>query len=192
MKCVIIVHRWEGNPEADWYPWLKKELLGKGFEVLVPELPDPEAPDIETWVSALAEAVGTPDEQTILVGHSLGGQTILRYLAGLNNQKVGGVVLVAPWFKLTPEATPDEEFKAIADPWLNTPLDFEKAKQAAGKIVAIFSDNDPYVPLDQKDFFSQKLGAETLVVPRQGHFTQDDGVTEFKVVLDKILEVSHE
>ncbi|MBI4415263.1 MAG: serine hydrolase family protein, partial [Candidatus Kerfeldbacteria bacterium] len=41
---VIIVHGWGGNPGADWYPWLKKELEHAGFSVLVPAMPAPEKP----------------------------------------------------------------------------------------------------------------------------------------------------
>ena len=26
MKQVYVVYRWSGDPEADWYPWLKEEL----------------------------------------------------------------------------------------------------------------------------------------------------------------------
>src|SRR3972149_7057895 len=95
MKRVFIVHRWGGSPTADWYPWLKKELEKKGFVVFVPEMPTPDAPKIKSWVETLRKAVGSPDKDTYLVGHSIGCQTILRYLETLRlNERVGGVVFV--------------------------------------------------------------------------------------------------
>ena len=32
-KRVFIAHGWDGYPEEGWFPWLKKELETKGFEV---------------------------------------------------------------------------------------------------------------------------------------------------------------
>src|SRR4030067_3524668 len=97
----IIVHRWDVKPQDDWYPWLKQELTASGFKVEVPEMPRTEAPVIKEWVEKLAQVVGEPDRQTFLVGHSIGCQTIIRYLATLTeNQKAGGGLLVAPWLHL--------------------------------------------------------------------------------------------
>ena len=31
-----MVHGWDGNPNNHWFPWLKKELEKRGFEVHVP------------------------------------------------------------------------------------------------------------------------------------------------------------
>ncbi|KKU21207.1 MAG: hypothetical protein UX31_C0020G0013 [Candidatus Nomurabacteria bacterium GW2011_GWA1_46_11] len=72
MKRVFIIHRWDGNPTEDWYQWLKKELEGRGFEVFVPAMPEPDEPKIETWIPFLSQLVGTPDANTFFVGHSIG------------------------------------------------------------------------------------------------------------------------
>lgn len=71
-KRVFIVHGWDDNPKKHWFPWLKKELEKRNFEVYVPQLPDSENPRIYNWVPKLAETVNTSDEQTYFVGHSLG------------------------------------------------------------------------------------------------------------------------
>ena len=95
-KRAIIAHGWDGYPEEGWFPWLKSELEARGFEVLVPQLPEANSPSIYNWVPALAEAVGTPDENTYFVGHSMGCQTIARYLETLpEGAKVGGAVFGA-------------------------------------------------------------------------------------------------
>ncbi len=59
-------------------------------------MPSPSAPKIEEWVNKLKELVPNPDNETVFIGHSIGCQTILRYLEQLNlKTKVRKVVLVA-------------------------------------------------------------------------------------------------
>lgn len=72
MKRVIIVHRLNGSPDSDFLPWAKEQLQKEGYEVLVPAMPDPDHPKIETWVSYLAEIIGQPRATDILIGHSVG------------------------------------------------------------------------------------------------------------------------
>src|SRR3989338_8245233 len=100
MKRVFLIHGWDGYPEEGWFPWLKKELEEKWFKVFVPQLPDAANPRIEKWVPVLARIVGVADEQTYFVGHSIGCQTIARYLETLpEGQKIVGAVFVAGFFE---------------------------------------------------------------------------------------------
>src|SRR3989338_6493172 len=90
-KRAFIIHGWDGYPDEGWFPWLKAELEKNGFQVHVPAMPESAEPKIETWVSHLSKAVGDVDENTYFVGHSIGCQTILRFLESLPaDKKVGG------------------------------------------------------------------------------------------------------
>ncbi|MFC1612242.1 RBBP9/YdeN family alpha/beta hydrolase [Patescibacteria group bacterium] len=190
MKRVFIIHGWDGHPEEGWFPWLKKELENKGLEVHVPQLPDPEIPKIESWVSKVKEVVGSIDEETYFVGHSMGCQTIARYLESLEEgQEIGGVIFVAGFFKRLTNLE-DEEVKEIAKPWLTTPVNFEKIKSHIGKSVAIFSDDDPYVPLDNQDDFRDKLNSRIIIETGQKHFSGSTGTTELPIVLKELLNIS--
>ena len=185
MKKVIIVHRWDGDPSADWYPWLKEEVEKKNIRVFIPEMPDPSKPKIEKWVASLKNKVKDLDEETFFVGHSIGCQTIIRYLEKLEEKKkIGGALFVAGWFSLNKLET-DEE-KKIAKPWLERPIDLAKVKKKVKNIRAIFSDNDPFVPLQNVRIFEEKLGAKVFVLKDKGHFTKEDGVLELDEVLDII------
>ncbi len=187
MKSAFIVHGWGGNPNEGWFPWLKKNLQRNGFVVQVPVLPMPEMPQIDRWVSALRRAVGTPNEQMYFVGHSMGCQTIARFLESLPaNVKVGGAVFVAGFFKRLTGIETDEE-KAIDNHWLGTPIDLERVKAHLNKSVAIFSDNDPFVPPDNQDDFRQKLGSEIIVERRKGHFS---GLLELPSAFEAVLRIS--
>lgn len=186
-KRVFIIHGWDGSPENCWFPWLKNELEKKDFVVRVPLMPHPENPTIEDWVAHLSRIVGEPDKNTYFVGHSIGCQTILRYIEKIS-RPVGGVVCVAGFFRLLHLVT-DEE-KKIAKPWLETPLDYDKIKRRARKIVAIFSDDDPDVDLGDKKLFEKHLGAKTVVEHRKGHFSDDFGVKRLSSALNSVLELA--
>ena len=192
---VFIVHGWGGYPEEGWFPWLKRELSaggGSSFggEVFVPQLPDADNPRIYNWVPKLAEVVGTPDEQTYLVGHSMGCQTIARYLEGLpEGVKVGGAVFVAGFFKRLTGLEGDASVQETDRHWLTAPLDLAKVKSHLLKSVAIFSDDDPWVPLDNQDDFRDKLGSEIIIEHGMGHFSGSTGMTELPVVLEKLRAI---
>lgn len=187
---MFIIHGWGFRPKHNWYSWLKGELENQGFEVVVLEMPDTEKPNIESWVGHLEKVVGGPDEQTYFVGHSIGCQTILRYLEKID-KKIGGVVCVAGWFNLAGLEEEGEEVVAIARPWIETPIDFEKVKSVAHNIISIFSDDDQYGFIEEnKSTFVKKLDAKIITESGKGHFTAGDGVVELPSVLEALLEMS--
>ena len=174
MKRVIFVHGWEAGPDTNWFPWLRGELEQRGFEVVAPQLPNPEEPKKEEWVPALAAAVeGLVNEQTYFIAHSLGNQATLRYLETLPSEtKVGGALFVAGFLlPLTNLEGPEEEAAAAA--WTNAPLDLAKVRTHLPKSIALFSDNDQWVPLDNADRFRDTFGSEIVVEHARGHFTED-------------------
>lgn len=193
VKTVYIIHGWDGYPEEGWFPWLKKELEKYGFKVVIPQMPNPEEPRIKIWVSKLQEIAPNPDENSYFIGHSMGCQTIVRYLGSLNKEiKIGGAVFVAGFFKELSNLEPEPEVQEVAKEWLETPINWQKVQDnlLLGQSVAIFSDNDPYVPLSNKEEFQQYLGAKIIVKHAQGHFSGSTGITQLPVVLDNILELA--
>ena len=67
-------------------------------------------------------------------------------------------------------------------------MDFGKIKKATKNFVAIFSDNDPYVPLTNIDIFRDGLGAKSIIEKKKGHFTEGDKVLEIPIVLKELLK----
>ncbi len=188
MKKVVIVHGWDFNPAMNWYPWLKRELEKKGFEVLVPEMPNTSEPVIADWVAHLKKTVNKIDSDTYFIGHSIGCQTIMRYIQTLPEQtRIENVAFVAGWLKL--ENLEGEEVTAIAQHWLETPIDFSKVKKKISKLTVFLSNNDPYDCLSENaQTFREKLGAKVIILSNKGHFTQDDGVLEVPEVLKEIVK----
>jgi len=169
MKRVIIVHRWGGSSQDDWRSKLKEKLERLGYKVLAPDMPRTEIPIIEKWIKKLAEVVDAPDSETYFIGHSIGCQTILRYLETID-EKVGGALFVAGWFKL--ENLEDEETEKIAEPWLKTPINIEKIKKILPKSILLISKDDPYEAFQENiDKFSQFVSS-LCVFDYAGHFTK--------------------
>lgn len=183
-KRVFIIHGWDGDPDEAWLGWLRDELRSKGVEVFAPEMPNTEEPKIEEWVSFLSDLVGQADENTFFVGHSIGCQTIMRYLETIYPQKIGGVVFVAGWFHL--HNLEDQEAEDIARPWIENVIDFEKVKNSTNNFTVFLSDTDGWVPLSDKEIFESKLGANVIVQKNKGHFTEDDGVEQMPEILELI------
>lgn len=191
MKKVYIVHGWDGSPDEPLFQWLDKELTQKGYEVFRISMPTPETPIIETWIKKLQEFVKV-DSETILVGHSVGCQAVMRYLETLSEDvRIAGMLLLAPWMKLDQTTIEEEgeEVVEIARPWMETPIDFDKVKNISNKIVAIFSDDDEFVELSQKDFFEEKLNAQTIVEHEKGHFSPAENITQLPSALESILSL---
>lgn len=155
----------------------------------MPKMSNANMPKIKAWVSRLRKLAKKADENTYFVGHSIGCQAIMRCLEKLpRDKKIGGAVFVAGWTSLTNQ-TPEE--KPIARPWIKTKINFAKARKASKKLVAIFSDDDPYVPLNQNSkIFKQKLRAKIIIQHKKGHFSGSDGIKKLPIVLRELLKMA--
>ncbi len=190
MKKVFIVHGWGGYPKEGWFPWLRNNLEKKEYLVFVLKMPNSEHPKINIWVNHLSKQVGKLDKNIFFVGHSIGCQTILRYLEK-ENKKIGGAVFVAPWMQLDKNTIAEEGKEAIkiAKPWVNKPIDFVKIKKL-GKYYSVFSDNDKYVTLNNIKLFEKKLHSNIIVLHKKGHFSGSDKIKKIPVVLKELIAMS--
>ncbi len=184
-KRVVIVHGWFGNPKENWKPWLKSQLKRQGFKVIVPQMPEPHAPKISKWVSKLKKVAGKSDMNTYFVGHSIGCQTIMRYLEILNPEsKIGGVVYVAP-FLISMTNLPEKKMVAIEKPWINKPINFKKVSNH-GPSIAIFSDNDYYIPKENIGLLKRKLKSAIIIEHKKGHFSTKDKTKKIPIAVKAI------
>jgi predicted alpha/beta hydrolase family esterase len=74
-----------------------RDVLGAAYAVRYPEMPDADSPVYEAWKARIAKELAALDGEVILVGHSLGGSILLKYLSEEEVEKpVAGLFLVAP------------------------------------------------------------------------------------------------
>ena len=187
MKKIILVHGWEATSKSDFFPWLKKELEKKKIWNYFPDLPNTEEPKINEWIPFLQKNIKEIDNDTILIGHSIGCQAVLRYMETLPAKvKVKKVILLAPWMKLDEETIKEEgeEVVAIAKPWIETPINWGKVKSHCKDFICIFSDNDPYVPLSNKELFHIRLNARSIVLHNKYHFDMGHGILKLPEILE--------
>lgn len=187
MKKLFIIHGWDGSPEEILHQLLKEKFSKQGFEVHIPEMPNPAEPEINAWINKIKKVVQKPDENIYFIGHSIGCQSILRYLETLN-KKVGKIILIAPWMHLDENTIKEEgeEVIEIAKPWMKTLIDWERVKNNAEEFTCIFSDNDPYVPLSEKNLFKKNLNAKIMIEHNVEHFTDDQGKEKLSTVVNKL------
>ena len=85
MRSAIIVHGSYGTPKDNWFPWLKDELKNLGYEVFIPKFPTPINQNLENWLKVFEHYKNFLDNETILIGHSLGVAFILSILERINS-----------------------------------------------------------------------------------------------------------
>jgi predicted alpha/beta hydrolase family esterase len=188
-KRVFIIHGWGNYPEEGWMEWMRSELVKRGFLVAIPPMPDTDCPSMKLWLSYMKDVVGHSDEHTYFIGHSLGCQAILRYLQyQLPAVKLGGALFVAGFETLGARNAEPEVDRCIGE-WLKEPIHWEAIRGRSRKFTAIFSDNDPWVPLSNVKVFDEKLYAHTIVLHNRDHFSPVV-VKEFPEALDALLEMS--
>ena len=69
---IVIVHGYDGSGPGHWQRWLEDELRQRNVPVVMPDLPDPAAPQKDRWVAALAEVAARAGAPVTFVCHSLG------------------------------------------------------------------------------------------------------------------------
>ncbi len=183
MKKVILVHGWEGSMKDGWFPWLIDELKKRDMVVIPVDMKNPD-PTISEWVSQLREEAGEINEETIFVGHSIGCQTIMRFLVE-QDKRIAGAVFVAGWFDLV--NLENAEVENEARPWIETPINFEKLKHVIGSVTVFLGDNDEWVKVKEtKKEFEEKLDAGVTIIPNAAHITEDSGFGPVPFVLEAI------
>lgn len=182
---VFIFHGTEGYPQENWFPWLKEELAKKEYKVIVPQFPSPPVvpAKISEWFDVLKRYEREINENTILIGHSLGGIFTLRILEKLDHPVkaaifVGTPVGVRPIFNYDR----DNSFSGFE-------FDWDKIKSNTKKFVVFQSDNDPYVSLGNGEKLAQELGVDLTFIPNAGHFNKNAGYTKFDQLFDEVKRI---
>jgi len=185
MSTIVIAHGYSMTPAQHWYPWLAEGLTADGHRVVVPPLPDPGAPDPDAWHKALLAATDAAPADTVLVGHSLGGISILRLLhqhdtAGLGAYR--GALLVA-------SMTKEVGFDHLV-PFFRPAFDWPGIRAAARSRRVLHAADDPVTGAATPEHvmaFATDFGADVTLTPDGGHFPDREGTrTQLPYALDLV------
>jgi len=174
MKNVVFLQSWYSNITDNWYGWLKVELDKKGYTTHFVDLPEmrKDVPDMNILINQI-ESFGVIDENTTLIGHSLGCLLAMRLAEKYTLDKM---ILASGWDF-------DELTEGHKTFWPNK-IDHAKIKNHVKKIYVIHSDNDPYITQITAEDMSNRLGAEFILIPNGGHLTEKNGITELPQLLN--------
>lgn len=143
------------------------ECLGENFEVIRPEMPDKRNAKYIEWKIWFEKFFPFLKDGVILIGSSLGGTFVAKYLS--ENQfpkKLKVVILIAGCF----EDLPDEKLLDFA-----LPKSLKNFDQQAEKIILYHSKDDNVVPFSHLVKFQEALPKATVrIFESCGHFDQEE------------------
>lgn len=177
----IIIHGFGGSPQGNWFPWLSSELEKQHLSVIAPQFPIGELQNLSNWMSEFKKWEKAVDEETIMIGHSLGPAFILNFLERTSST-IAAAFLVAPFVGKLKNPTFDPLNKTFTEHEFN----WNSIRQHCRRFYVYSSDNDPYVPLEKGEFLSRKLSASFKIIHSGGHITASSGYAKFDELLADI------
>lgn len=188
MMRLVVIPRWGGTPADDFYPWLVRTVKSDHDDVFeeieIVDMPLPHEPELGLWIAATRLAIGSTEQaaRTVIAGHSVGFQAVMRALAELEDDViVAAAVGIAAWW------TVDAPWPAIR-PWIDTPFDHERTRTAAARIDCLLSTNDPFTHdhARTKHIFEDRLAAHVRVVDGARHFNAAQEPEVLRTLLDAV------
>lgn len=161
-KHVILIHgagpkhyRSLKDGTGDWQAKLPVDL-GEDYKVMAPQFPSPKNPSYEEWKILFNKYLAKVKGDLILVGHSLGGSFLLKYLSEESiTQKVTGLFLVA---------TPFNTFNGF-----EAPTDFSKFWNIEN-LYLYHSLDDVEVPYALSLMYQERLRGTLKTFTDRGHY----------------------
>lgn len=184
MAQVNVIHGYTASPEENWFPWLQAKADFHGIELNVLRLDPSERPKLQVWDQQIHDQLGSLNEDSVLIAHSLGCLATLHYLThALKHQRIRKLILVAGFNGRLGRL---DEVNAFIDAAV---IDFELLKQQIAERVVIYSEGDDRVLPDFSLEQARSLNARVIAAQHQGHFIDSEGCTELPEVWQEIMGV---
>jgi len=152
-----------------------QDKLGKNFEVFLLRMPNPINAKYDEWKILFNKIAGLLKNNVILIGHSLGGVVLAKYLSENKfPKKILASILIAPPYI---EKSLDR---------FTIPNNLEKFQKQGGRIFIYYSKDDPVVPYINLEKYQKALpDAIARIFKKRGHFNQP----EFPELVREIKEL---
>ncbi len=173
----VILHGYTGRNDKNFIPWLKHELEQRGAKVQAPQLPNTDNPTEVEQVQYVLDHVQF-DENTVLIGHSLGGLVAMRVLEKLPH-KIHHLMLVAPavlrqFYQGSDDIdTKTGERKRFIDHF-SYDFDFDKISSQAVHKTILQDNNDSKSRKPSMQYIAENIGATLCkTVANKRHFVAE-------------------
>lgn len=160
---VIIIHGFGSNSREHWFGAAKEAFEESGYEVSVPDMPDSGLPIKEKWVRVIR--AHSPDKHAILIGHSLGGTAILRYLESASEPVHTCMLVASPIWSIG---------NGAIDNFFVPEFDWRKIRGMAGRFFLLYQAADARVPIEHGKELAQHLGVSLMMSDGDDHFDKLD------------------
>ncbi|MBU2219363.1 alpha/beta hydrolase [Patescibacteria group bacterium] len=153
--------------EEGWKDTLD-DKFGEDFEVIYPEMPNSKNAKYTEWKILFEKLLPFLQNNLVLVGHSLGGIFLAKYLSENKFPKK----ILATYLIAAPYNDKDSEY-SLGDFIL--PDNLEKLERQGGKIFIYHSEDDPVVPFVDAGKYKESLpNAARVIFKDREHFTQEE------------------
>lgn len=158
-----------------WKDTLEKEL-GNNYEVIVPRMPNAQNARYEEWKIWFEKILPLLEDELILLGHSLGGVFLAKYLSEHPiAKKIKATFLISAPF----DETSDPNLKEFGFSG-----SLQLFSDLGGKIVLYHSKDDPVVPFQELQKYQKALPSATIkIFENRQHFNQE----KFPEIVEDIL-----
>ncbi len=164
----VILHGYKSRADRLRWQWVKAELEKMGHEVVIPQLPNTDEPD-EAEQVATALAATRYDENTVLVGHSLGAVVAMKALQQLD-RKIARLVLIAP--AIDP-SFPDASVRPFHSRF-SWDIDYDALKRLAPSRLILSDLKEPVVRINYIQWLAPLLDAQLVETHAvKEHFVAD-------------------
>lgn len=184
MKRAVILHAMtEETARGHWYPWLKHELEGRGYEVWLAEMPSPDLPNARETTDFLLANKDWDFRDNLIIGHSWGAVQILHLLQNLPaGTQVRAAVLVSAYSEVLANEPDWAQLKGL----FIESFDFGRIKSTAQKFLFVHGDDDPWCDPAQAKYLAEQVGGEYVGIAGGKHFSTslDPAYTEFPKLIE--------
>ncbi|MUK87905.1 serine hydrolase family protein [Ornithinibacillus sp. L9] len=157
-KTVLFIHsagpqrRDQGSNNLSSY--LEKEL-GNKYQFVFPMMPNPENPEYILWKNQLDKELNLLNGEVVLVGHSLGGSVLLKYLSEEScDLTFSGLFIIASPYWGIDEDWQSKDFQLQSN--------FEKKLPSIPNLFLYHSHDEEIVPFTHHKTYAEKLPQASL------------------------------
>ena len=159
----IDIERYKTDKD-DWKRWLRGQL-GEDYEVILPTMPNKTNAQYGEWKLWMDKLIPVLNEEIVLIGHSMGGSFLAKYLSENKlPKKIKGVFLVSAVYDTDDDGNTLASFTLPEKPDLQTE-----------NIFLYHSKDDPVVPFSALGKFQKAFpNAHVRIFDDRKHINQEE------------------